>query len=150
MSAERKIIKVKQVRSGIGCPREMRETLKALGLGKMHRIATRVGIPADHVLVACTHTHSGPATTGLLGVDADDAYVAWLPARIADAVELAARRLQPAVLGVGATGLEGHHPALSGRHHDRVADLEAALVQALQGFHQESGTAFGTELAPCG
>jgi large subunit ribosomal protein L30 len=41
MSAERKIIKVKQVRSGIGCPREMRETLKALGLGKMHRVSER-------------------------------------------------------------------------------------------------------------
>ena len=41
MSAERKMIRVKQVRSGIGCPREMRETLKALGLGKMHRIAER-------------------------------------------------------------------------------------------------------------
>jgi large subunit ribosomal protein L30 len=41
MSAERKTIKVKQVRSGIGCPREMRETLKALGLGKMHRVSER-------------------------------------------------------------------------------------------------------------
>ena len=42
MSAERKTIKVKQVRSGIGCPRYMRETLRALGLGKMHRVAERV------------------------------------------------------------------------------------------------------------
>ena len=42
MSAERKIIKVKQIRSGIGCPREMRETLKALGLGKMHRVTERL------------------------------------------------------------------------------------------------------------
>ena len=41
MSAERKTIKVKQIRSGIGFPREMRETLKALGLGKMHRVAER-------------------------------------------------------------------------------------------------------------
>jgi len=41
MSPERKTIRVKQVRSGIGCPRAMRETLKALGLGKMHRIAER-------------------------------------------------------------------------------------------------------------
>ena len=41
MSGERKTLKVKQVRSGIGCPREMRETLKALGLGKMHRVAER-------------------------------------------------------------------------------------------------------------
>ena len=37
----RKTIRVRQIRSGIGCPREMRETLKALGLGKMHRVAER-------------------------------------------------------------------------------------------------------------
>jgi len=42
MSADRKTVKVKQIRSGIGCPREMRETLKALGLGKMHRVTERV------------------------------------------------------------------------------------------------------------
>ncbi|HEV8659388.1 MAG TPA: 50S ribosomal protein L30 [Thermoanaerobaculia bacterium] len=35
-------IRVRQVGSGIGCPREMRETLKALGLGKMNRVAERV------------------------------------------------------------------------------------------------------------
>jgi large subunit ribosomal protein L30 len=40
--AEGKKIRIQQIRSGIGCPREMRETLKALGLGKMHRIAERV------------------------------------------------------------------------------------------------------------
>ena len=34
-------IRLRQVRSGIGCPREMRETLKALGLGKMHRVTER-------------------------------------------------------------------------------------------------------------
>ena len=38
---QKKMVKVKQVRSGIGCPREMRETLKALGLGKMHRVSER-------------------------------------------------------------------------------------------------------------
>jgi large subunit ribosomal protein L30 len=37
-----KTIKIRQIRSGIGCPVEMRETLKALGLGKMHRVAERV------------------------------------------------------------------------------------------------------------
>jgi large subunit ribosomal protein L30 len=39
--AGQKTIKIRQVRSGIGCPVEMRETLKALGLGKMHRVAER-------------------------------------------------------------------------------------------------------------
>ena len=38
---QKKSVRVKQIRSGIGCPREMRETLKALGLGKMNRIAER-------------------------------------------------------------------------------------------------------------
>jgi large subunit ribosomal protein L30 len=36
-----KTIRIRQVGSGIGCPVEMRETLKALGLGKMHRVAER-------------------------------------------------------------------------------------------------------------
>jgi large subunit ribosomal protein L30 len=35
-------IRIRQVRSGIGCPIEMRETLKALGLGKMNRVSERV------------------------------------------------------------------------------------------------------------
>ena len=36
-----KTIRIRQIGSGIGCPIEMRETLKALGLGKMHRVAER-------------------------------------------------------------------------------------------------------------
>jgi len=40
-SSDVKTILIRQVRSGIGCPVEMRETLKALGLGKMHRVAER-------------------------------------------------------------------------------------------------------------
>ena len=40
-TGEGKTLRVRQVGSGIGCPVEMRETLKALGLGKMHRVAER-------------------------------------------------------------------------------------------------------------
>jgi large subunit ribosomal protein L30 len=39
--SETKTIRIRQKGSGIGCPVEMRETLKALGLGKMHRVAER-------------------------------------------------------------------------------------------------------------
>jgi len=42
MSAAPKKIKLRQIHSGIGCPIEMRETLRALGLGKMHRVTERV------------------------------------------------------------------------------------------------------------
>ena len=40
-SEQKKMVRVQQVRSGIGCTREVRETLKALGLGKINRIAER-------------------------------------------------------------------------------------------------------------
>jgi large subunit ribosomal protein L30 len=36
-----KMLRIRQIHSGIGCPREMRETLKALGLGKMHKVSQR-------------------------------------------------------------------------------------------------------------
>ena len=39
--SESKTIRIRQIRSGIGCPVEMRETLKALGLGSMNRVAER-------------------------------------------------------------------------------------------------------------
>jgi large subunit ribosomal protein L30 len=39
--SDAKTIRIRQIRSGIGCPIEMRETLKALGLGKMHRVSER-------------------------------------------------------------------------------------------------------------
>ena len=39
---EGKTLRIKQVRSGIGCTVEMRETLRALGLRKMHQVVERV------------------------------------------------------------------------------------------------------------
>jgi large subunit ribosomal protein L30 len=48
----RKTIRLRQVRSGIGCPIEMRETLKALGLGKMGRVTERVDTPEVRGMVA--------------------------------------------------------------------------------------------------
>jgi large subunit ribosomal protein L30 len=47
-----KTIRIRQVGSGIGCPIEMRETLKALGLGKMHRIAERVDTKETRGMIA--------------------------------------------------------------------------------------------------
>ena len=48
----KKTLRVRQVRSGIGCPREMRETLKALGLGKMNRVAERPDTPHVRGMIA--------------------------------------------------------------------------------------------------
>ncbi len=51
-SSKKKMIQIKQVRSGIGCPRYMRETLRALGLGKMHRVTSRVDTPETRGMIA--------------------------------------------------------------------------------------------------
>ena len=39
-SASGKTIRIKQIRSGIGCPEPHKKILRSLGLGKMHRIRT--------------------------------------------------------------------------------------------------------------
>ena len=65
------------------------------------RVAQTSGIPPSHLLVCATHTHSGPAIRTALGVREDPAYVEQVPAKIADAVQLAVKRLQPARIGWG-------------------------------------------------
>ncbi len=57
-------------------------------------------------------------------------------------------RLQSAVLRVRTAGLERHHERLSGRMHDRVRDLEAALVDAREDLEADADPRFWAGLAP--
>ena len=70
------------------------------------RIVERCGIPAAHVMVNATHTHTAVAIADLLGVDEDTDYTEWVPLKIADAVELAVWRLQPARVGFASVNEE--------------------------------------------
>jgi len=45
-------LRIKQVGSGIGCPREMRETLRALGFRKMHQVVERIDSPETRGMIA--------------------------------------------------------------------------------------------------
>lgn len=47
-----KTMKIQQVRSGIGFTREMRETLKALGLRRMHQVVERIDTPETRGMIA--------------------------------------------------------------------------------------------------
>jgi hypothetical protein len=58
----------------------------------------RAGFP---VLIAATHTHSGPATSHLFQALPDPAYVDALGNSIAEALSTAVKRLRPARVGVG-------------------------------------------------
>lgn len=59
----------------------------------------RSRIPADHMMVSATHTHSAAAAMSCLGTRQDRAYAAWLPGRIAEGIIAAASNLQPAKIG---------------------------------------------------
>jgi large subunit ribosomal protein L30 len=48
---EAKTIQVRQIRSGIGCPVEMRETLRALGLRRMHQVVERMDTPETRGMI---------------------------------------------------------------------------------------------------
>ena len=76
----------------IAMPQHVADAAKA-------RIAERCQIPPEHVMVNATHTHSGAGIADLLEVDEEKGYTAWAPLKIADAVELAVRRLRPARVG---------------------------------------------------
>ncbi|MFT5469122.1 MAG: hypothetical protein ACI8UO_004237 [Verrucomicrobiales bacterium] len=57
------------------------------------------GIPVERMLVSATHTHSAPSAMGCLGTDIDPDYVAFLPGKIAESIELANQQLQGAKVG---------------------------------------------------
>jgi hypothetical protein len=92
------------------------------------RITLRTGIAASHTLIACTHTHGGPATMHLVDCgEIDAAYVDRLMPRISEAVAQAQARLQPATLAVGsATSSTGVH---NRRTPGDVIDPEVGLLR---------------------
>ncbi|MBI5774386.1 MAG: hypothetical protein HZA89_11665 [Verrucomicrobia bacterium] len=72
--------------------RELIDNAKALA-------SKTTGIPTGRMLVSATHTHSAPAAMACLGTSLDTNYARWLPGKIAEAIEAAAKKLQPARVG---------------------------------------------------
>ena len=68
-------------------------------------IAEHTSIPASHILLSATHSHSAPAATHLFQCQADPKYTDLLAVKIADCIRLSVARLQPARVGFG-TGRE--------------------------------------------
>lgn len=68
------------------------------------RISVETGISALHTMLACTHTHGGPATMRLVDCgEISPAYVETLTSLISQAVAQAQARLEPATLAIGST-----------------------------------------------
>ncbi len=64
-------------------------------------IEQETGIPASHVLIASTHSHSTPTTTGIFQSEANVDYLPFLERRIADGVRRAVNNLEPARIAWG-------------------------------------------------
>ena len=59
----------------------------------------KTGIPVDRMLISTTHTHTAPCVYGVLRLDCDEAYAAFLPGKIAEGIERAYKNLAPARIG---------------------------------------------------
>jgi neutral ceramidase len=69
-------------------------------------VQQRAGITPEHLILASTHTHSGPVVhpfppSDLVPGQADEDYYRLLPRLIGSAVAMAAHRMRPALLGSG-------------------------------------------------
>jgi len=71
-------------------------------------VASKVGTDAGHVLVSCSHTHSGPATMFLRRWgEIDEDFVHTVQKKIIGAAVIAAEGIQEARIGVGKGSAEG-------------------------------------------
>ena len=70
-------------------------------------IGERLSLALTAITIACSHTHSGPATLPHLGtVTADDEYLGFLKGRLITVAEIAANNLQSASWRIGTSPLE--------------------------------------------
>lgn len=65
------------------------------------RIVADTGIPAKHVMIACSHTHCAPATLPTLGLMPDETFMTSLENGVIAAVTRAAEQLQPVTFALG-------------------------------------------------
>ena len=71
-------------------------------------VQQQTGLAPDQVMISCTHTHSAGSACGAHLSEADPAYRAWLPGRIADAVHHAVNNLAPAQVAWGSGNVPQH------------------------------------------
>ncbi|MBT7253429.1 MAG: hypothetical protein HN882_00375, partial [Planctomycetaceae bacterium] len=73
-------------------PRELLDRAKQLA-------SQTTEIPTNRILISATHCHSAPSVFSCLGSSVDVRYEAFLPGRIATAIEQAYKNLEPARIG---------------------------------------------------
>jgi hypothetical protein len=97
------------------------------------RIAQSLETSPAHVVIACTHDHSGPATLGILHdpEHVDGAYLDRLASRLVQVCRTAAAQAQPALLGLG----RGEETTVS--EYRRLRTRDGGIVMNWEEFPQE-------------
>ncbi len=95
-----------------------------------------LGLEWDHIVVACSHTHSSPCTLGVFGPAGKAVnlnYVSWVIGRIVEAIGQAQENLRPARLLAGAVELPVRDQETVGVahnwHNPGVFDPSVAVLQ---------------------
>lgn len=100
------------------------------------RIEERTGIPAGNIMIACTHTHSGPWTSGRLdlealerGLEPNALYMSVLRDKLVNLVAEAWDGRFDAKIGVG-KGFCGRESGVGGNRHNlnELADTEVWVI----------------------
>ncbi len=97
-------------------------------------IQTKTGIPADQILMATTHTHSGPVTTKFRDVVPDAGYMVDLAEGIVAAVAKASQNLTPVRMGFAQMEEPAFHH--NRRNVDEPIDSTLGLVRFVDGHGQ--------------
>lgn len=92
-------------------------------------------LPPENVIIACTHTHSGPDTIGLWGppegtTGVDPEYMQFLRQQVADCIKKAVSSMRPAVLKF-AGGVEVKGVSRNARV-PQILDTELCAMQAVE------------------
>lgn len=61
----------------------------------------RCDVLGRNVMIACSHTHSGPDVQRMAGSPPDEEYLEWVEGKLADAIVTASRVMRPVRLSAG-------------------------------------------------
>lgn len=91
------------------------------------------GIDPDNIIVACSHTHSGPSTDSRLGNPTDSIYLDWLTKTLAGSLYQAANDLEKVEAGYASAEIDG----ISANRRDPNEDIDRELT--VLGFRTQEG-----------
>ena len=91
----------------------------------------QTGVPSKNIFLACSHTHSGPATVGYFN-PADMKYLETLSRKLPKVIKEAAKKLQPAKIGIG----HGKEETVS--HYRRLKTKDGKIVMNWEQFEPEN------------